>query len=318
MGFYQPAQLIEDAKRHGVVVKPIDVNSSNWDCTVVSTANSTEPIQATPVPPKPIQAITSSILQLGFRLISGLQKREAELIAAARLHSDTSRSDSSKSISSKPASSKSGKFQTLKELWLRTKVRVFTLRKLAHADAFSSLALSRQQALWEIARYRDEELPLFTSLLEPEVDAHLPPINDPQLVLADYEHTGFSLKGHPLSFLRKSLTNLGVSLAEDLRSETNYPHKKRVRVAGLILVRQRPSTAKGVAFITLEDEAGFINLIVPPALFASEHRRICESSVLLVEGHIERQAEVVYVKTEQVRDISSALGGIESQSRDFH
>ena len=299
MGFYQPAQLIEDAKRHGVVVKPIDVNSSHWDCTV--TASPTP--NSTPDSTEQVKAKTSSVLQLGFRLISGLQKREAELIATSKSNSATFKSE---------------KFKTLKELWRRTRVRVFTLRKLAHADAFLSLGLSRQQALWEIARYREEELPLFAQLHDPEADPQLPLLGNHQLVLADYEHTGFSLKGHPLSFLRKSLTNFGVSLAEDLRSEANYPHKKRVRVAGLILVRQRPSTAKGVAFLTLEDETGFINLIVPPTLFASEHRQICESSILLVEGHIERQAEVVYVKTEQVRDISSALCGIESQSRDFH
>lgn len=307
MGFYQPAQLIADAQRHGVKVLSVDVNYSQWNCV-----------------------LEGDSLRLGLRLISGLMYKDAEKLVKDRLLN--------------------GPYSSVRELWERSGVRVATLRRLAAGDAWGSLGLKRQEALWEIARYREGILPLFSGLKKEDSydssqpsDELLPEICLQEQTLIDYEETGFSLKAHPLTFLRSWLNSLGVLAASELLmcvrkggvksngektgenrglTPSFSPFERRVRSAGLVLVRQRPPTAKGVVFMTLEDETGFVNLIISPELYESRHETVCYSVALLVEGRLQHASDVVYIQVEKIKDISSLLAiredrGFDGHSRDF-
>lgn len=275
MGFYAPAQLVRDAQAHGVSVLPVDVNHSEWDCTLEGNGPACK-------------------MRLGFRLMKGFSHVMAESIVGAR--------------AGEP-------FRSILAMARRTRLSRPALARLAAADAFASLRLTRRVALWQVLCVKDE-LPLFAGLEEEDsVVPHLPELSLDREVVADYDSIGLSLKAHPIGLLRADLEPLRISTARALRK---LPDKAPVRVAGLVLGRQQPPTAKGTTFVTLEDETGIINLIVWPRTW-KRYRPVARGAVaLLVEGRMERSGMAIHVCADRLEDLSQALLGLVSQSRDFH
>lgn len=290
MGFYAPAQLVRDAKRHDVPVRRVDVAASDWDATLEDNGR---------------------VLRLGMRLVRGLRQEEAERIIAAR--------------------ERYGPAPSIATLYRRSGVSAVCLCRLARADAFTSMGLDRQQASWQVMRLRDQPMPLFEAawaardadpspLPEPEPTVEtdpLPAVPDIVKVYQDYEATGLSLKQHPVAFHRPWLEEQGASPAAELRDPERTPHGRRIAVAGISLLRQRPGTAKGVMFMTIEDESGEANLIIRPRVFEAFYAAARHSSAVLVRGKVERQSEVVHVMVEEIVDLSRRFDELLIRSRDF-
>ena len=273
MGFYAPAQIVRDAREHGVSVRAMDVNASHWD-------NILEP---------------GATLRLGLRQIDGFREDWANQLAARRPFAD---------------------FATL----IRAGLPRAALESLADADAMRSLGLDRRTALWQVRGVRDMgALPLFANCEADCEASDLPTMQLGEHVAADYQTAGLSLKAHPLRFLRDNFAAEGIlSCAE----ATTARHGARVRLAGVVLVRQRPGTA-GVVFATLEDETGIANIVIWPAVMERFRRAVLASALLLVDGHVQRSPEgVVHIIAETLHDRSAALGKLDSpvalpRSHDF-
>lgn len=266
MGFYQPAQIVIDAQKHGVIVNAVDVNFSQWDTMLEGNANPYFEIR------------------LGFRQVKGLEAREMQLLCATR---------------------KNG-FQRISSL-LDAGISLAALEKLADADAFRSIGLDRRRALWEVASLSDNPIGLFegqpsASTFEPQLE--LPLLTEAAHVIEDYATTGLSVKAHPVSFLRKQLDSLRVTPAGDLGKMKNGDP---IKVAGLITIRQRPGTAKGVLFVTIEDETGFSNLVVWQATFETYRKEILQSRLLMVEGKLQIERKVIHVVVEKCFNLSGLL-----------
>jgi error-prone DNA polymerase len=264
MGFYAPAQIVRDAREHGVEVRAVDVNFSDWD-------NTLEP------------GTRGWALRLGLRQIDGMAEAQARRLIAAR----------------------EAPFATLDALPLSAA----TLRRLAAADAFRSLGLDRRAALWATRALRDApDLPLFAAAADEgaEPAVTLPAMPTCEHVVADYQTLRLSLKAHPMAFLRASMARQGFHAASDIATARNGA---RLRLAGLVLVRQRPGSAKGVCFITLEDETGIANLVVWPKVMEAFRKTVMTARLLQVTGRIQRDAVsgVTHVVAETLADRSDAL-----------
>jgi error-prone DNA polymerase len=294
MGFYAPAQLVRDAHEHGVTVLPVDVNRSEWDCTLeVRSQGSGVRGQESGVGRETLDPrAPSPELRLGFRLVGGLPRSAADGLVEAR---------------------GSGPFPSVSDLARRTRMGRPLLARLAAADAFHSVGLGRRAALWHVLS-AGEELPLFAGVEDEPPPPPLPEMLLNEEVAADYEHTGLSLKAHPIGLLRGALNAL---LAVPASTLAKLSDRSNVRVAGLVTARQRPPTAKGVVFMTLEDETGVINLVVRPTVW-ERYRHTRSAVALLATGGVESAEGVVYVSPARLDDLSTLLGGIDSQSRDFH
>ena len=281
MGFYAPAQLVRDAVDHGVEVREVDVNHSHWD-------NTLEPRQR--------RGPLMTAVRLGFRQVKGLAEEEARCLLAARL---------------KP-------YRTLDELRRRARVRRATLVTLAEADAFRSMGLDRRQALWAVQALKDRSLPLFDHALALAAPgSNLPPLeggDEPWLelpemglgeqVLEDYASVRLSLKAHPLALLRDWLTRKRAITARQL---WHTDPGRRVTVCGLVLVRQRPGSAKGVIFATLEDETGFANIVLWPNRFEQFRATVMTARLLAATGTLQREGRVIHVIAERLTDLTPAL-----------
>src|SRR5450432_2571686 len=266
MGFYQPAQIIIDAKKNGVEVRPVDVNYSCWDNTLEEKAGK------------------FCAMRLGYRQVKGVRQEGMELLMSARKEMYTS-------------------INVLKDIGIPQA----ELEKLADADAFRSMGLDRRQALWEIAALSDRPLALYAG--QPAADATEEKVSLPVMTLAehvvqDYASTSLSLKAHPVSFVREKLNLLHIIPTKQLQTGSDG---SMVKVAGLVLVRQRPGTAKGVCFITIEDETGFANLVVFQNLFDQYRKAILQAKLLMVQGTLQREGEVIHVIVEQCYDLSKML-----------
>ena len=327
MGFYQPAQLVRDARAHDVEIRAVDVNFSDWDCTLepaapaCGTADSKEPS-----PPCAGRKQGSHAVRLGFRLVHGLNEDESQKLVAARGNG----------------------FSSIERLAAVAGVSRFTIERLAEADAFRSLKLDRRAALWaarrldaiglksavlnlrrhpettaprpakgerpeadrEITAKKDQSLPLLTPHLSdelfPEPEVALPVMALSEHVVEDYVATGLSLKDHPVRFFRNRLTTLGVVRNAALRGD-ELRQDSRVTVAGLVLVRQRPGTAQGVIFMTLEDETDIANIIVWPKVFAKNRRTVMSARFLAVRGRLQRAGLVIHVVAQNFIDLSAEL-----------
>ena len=248
---------------------------------------------AAPSPPAPLPRWGEGrkpAIRLGLRLIKGFSAAHAETIMAAR------------------------PFRSVADLARRGHVSKALLARLAAADAFGSLGLDRRAALWKVLAI-GEDLPLFAELDDEETDAPvLPTLSMQQNVIDDYRTTGFSLKAHPLSLIRGDLDRLRVVPAAKL---ADLPDKAPVRIAGLVLVRQRPATANGTVFMSLEDETGMMNLIIWKRTWERFRKVAKEACALFVEGKIERAERVIHVVPSKIDDLSHALQGLASSSRDF-
>lgn len=264
MGFYQPAQIVIDARKHGVAVKPVDINYSEWD-------NRLEEREG-----------KFHVLRLGFRQITGMREEDAKILMEGRKKMYAS-------------------IHALREAGISDA----TLERLADADAFRSIGLDRRKALWEVST-KDRLYTIFKPAHFPDSSekTNLPDMTLSEHVVHDYATLSLSLKAHPVSFIREHLDRLHVLPAAAL---ANARHGDRVKVGGLILVRQRPGTASGVCFITLEDETGNANLVVFPQLFDKYRKEIIQSRLLMVEGQLQREGEVIHVIVRRCFDMSKLL-----------
>jgi len=383
LGFYTPGQLVRDALAHGVAVFPVDVNHSNWDCTLetsqafdfglpivdcpVPRSPSPDPRSPIPDPRSPLPAPRSwgrggPAVRLGMRLVRGLSEEKARGIVVARTE---------------------GAIDSIRRLSQRGDVSRETLLRLAAADAFRSLGLDRRRALWMIlALDRDPDagpgaLTATPSLLADlelrERPVALPKMPLDETVVQDYDAIGFSLNAHPIGLVRRELAALrragigergsgsgdrgsgsgergsgigdrgaGQSTIGNRQSKIgqvrafapagsrglvpvvpndrlrHLRNGQRVAVAGLVTCRQRPGTAKGIVFITLEDETGMANLVVKPEVWQT-YGRIAKGKIALVAtGHIERKNDVIHVMVRRIDDLSKMLGALAHRSRDFH
>ncbi|MCP1244005.1 DNA polymerase III subunit alpha [Acetobacter lambici] len=279
MGFYAPAQLVRDAREHGVEVRPVCVNASRWDSTLEG-----------PETPEGRFAV-----RLGISLVKGLANDDAARIVAAR--------------ASRP-------FTSIDDLWRRAGVKSAALTHLAEADAFRpSLGLTRREALWAIKALRDEPLPLFAAAEvtreAEEPDVLLQPMRDGAEVVRDYNRLGLTLRDHPLAFLRRDLRERDIVTC---RQALAAKDGKRLTVAGLVLVRQRPGSAEGVVFMTLEDETANMNVIIWPDMFDANRRVVLGGQMLAVTGMLQKEGDVVHLVAKEITDLSGLLADIGNRS----
>ena len=210
-----------------------------------------------------------------------------------------------------------GKFESVEQMHRLTGLPVSVMRRLAEADAFGSLGLTRRQALWHVMRLSDEELPLWECIDQgdEQIPVALPTMPLGQEVMTDYSTGGLSLKAHPLELIREELNRRRIITARKLNDPATSGW---VRVAGLVLIRQRPGTASGIVFETLEDESGVVNLIVRPDVYERYRPAARHAGLLECHGYVERQGKVVHVMAKRMFDLSHLLAGYELSSRDFH
>jgi error-prone DNA polymerase len=297
MGFYQPAQLVRDARAHGVEVRGVCVNASDWDCTLEPAAD--------PPPDAPHRLA----VRIGLRQVRGLP--EAAMRRLVRLRANG--------------------YASIEGLQAALALPRNALERLAEADAFRSLGLDRRAALWMVrtlegtsarkaaradgserrAHLLDAPLPLFAwhaddGLFRHEPTVDLPALGLPEAVAEDYAATGLSLQGHPVAFFRGRLARIGAIPAR-AHLDPALPQGARVTVAGLVLIRQRPGTAKGVVFLTLEDETGIANVIIWKAVFEANRRAAMQARFLAVRGRIQRANGVVHLVAEGFRDLTASL-----------
>jgi len=294
MGFYAPAQIVRDAREHGVSVLPVDVNHSQWDCTLEEIGPSR---QASGQNQDQNQDQEDQgrqdrhiALRLGFRQLDGLPEHAmAQLVAARQVD---------------------GAFADIAELRERARLSPAHIERLASADCFGSMDLSRRQALWDArSLVAAPDLPLFAHADERDEGAErgraiLPKMKLSEEVVTDYQTQRLSLKAHPLSFLRPMLGERGFIRTAQLRGRKN---RSMVQVAGVVLIRQRPGSAKGVCFITLEDETGVANVVVWPDLMEKQRRVVMGARLIEVRGRVEYDDEVVHVIAHHMRDATAEL-----------
>jgi error-prone DNA polymerase len=327
LGFYAPAQLVRDAREHGVEVREVDVNLSDWDCTleplpplpvhrervgvrggaILSDKDGAAPHPSPPATPSPRERgegerrlhprhaemaahiRATHAVRLGLRQIVGVKEEDMRRLVERRVQA----------------------YDSVRDLWLRSGLTSAALERLADADAFRSLGLDRRQALWAVRgldRVGDQDdLPLFASrpARETEPDARLPPMPLGAHVVEDYRRLSLSLKAHPTSFMRARLAARGILRSDALRSVRNG---ERVTVAGLVLVRQRPGTAKGVIFMTLEDETGIANVIVWPKAFERLRAIVLGARFVAVTGKLQSESGVIHIVAERMDDLTPMLG----------
>ncbi|ODN68483.1 Error-prone DNA polymerase [Methylobrevis pamukkalensis] len=287
MGFYAPAQIVRDAVTHGIEVRPACVNASRWDCTLEPHGDAAG---------NRAGDTDHFAVRLGLQMVRGLANAHAAAIIAAR--------------ADRP-------FTSVDDLWRRAGVPQAALVRLAEADAFHpSLRLVRREALWAIKALADEPLPLFAAASAREAAA-IPEVAEPAVILRpmtaggdvveDYRHTGLTLRSHPLSFLRADLRRRRiVTCAEAMAARDG----RWLDAAGLVLVRQRPGSAKGVMFITLEDETGIANLVVWAKVFEDNRRTVLGASLMAAHGRIQREGEVVHLVAHRLADLSADLASV--------
>ena len=308
MGFYAPAQLIAEAKRSGVKILPVDVSYSAWDSTLETDPQNRRGYHA---------------LRLGLRLIKGLARGEGERIAASR------------HMAGQPGSGQSPAFASLAEIMRRADVSANALNAIAAADGFASMGLDRRQAQWQVrvlGRQRMNDMPLFAhasrrhnNVAGTEPDVQLPQASGGEEVAADYRSLGLSLKAHPVTMLAPPLQAAGwqsCAMAHDVRDGT------RLRLAGLVTMRQRPGTASGTVFLTLEDDIHSLNVIIWPKLTETYREALLRSQILGVVGRVQRSQSVVHFIAESLFNLNGFLRhldeaaaanakGTRMRSRDF-
>ena len=283
MGFYSPDQLLQDARRHGIEVRPVDVRHSDWDCTLERGAPQTN---------SPAEAMFA--IRMGLRMVQGLRQADAARIVDAR---------------------REGGFTDLADLCARTALDARARALLADAGALRALAGHRHRARWAVAGV-EMQRPLFgpqTSAIEAPVA--LPPPDAASDMRADYASTGTTLGPHPLRLLRAQLR---ARRCLDSRELAGIAHGRHVLVAGLVTLRQRPQTASGVTFMTLEDEHGMVNVVVRLRIAEAQRRPFLESRLLQVGGRLQAVNGVRHVLAQRLFDLSPLLGGMAVGSRDFH
>ena len=304
LGFYGPSQLVQDAQRHGITVLPADVSHSDWDCTLERRNGGQIPISLrnrnlTPISLAPISPISSEqpAVRLGLRLVSGLSEAVAGRIVAQRRH---------------------GPFGSTQDLALRCALDAGDLKALAGADALHSLSGHRRQQVWDAAALRPAP-GLLRGVPVDEDALQLSAAAEGEEVVFDYAALGLTLRSHPLSILRPLLSKKKLLSAAQMR---DLPGGRLVRACGIVTLRQQPQTAKGVVFVTLEDETGSVNVIVWKAVRAQFREVLHHARLMAVYGVWQRDAhgsgEVRHVVAKRLVDLTPLLGELATASRDFH
>lgn len=293
MGFYAPAQLVTDARQHGVTVAGVDINASDWDCTLEAIAleNGHDANKNAPVRKQ---------LRLGLLMIRGLSSAIGEAVVNER--------------------NANGPYRDLADFTRRNRLGRAVVTQLADAGALSSLAGDRRAAYWQsLAQEKTaNQLPLFEAAgadIDDDLPESLKPMQEVEEVYADYAATGLSLRAHPISFIREQLTRMRVTQSDKLGAT---PDGKFVRVAGLVLLRQRPGTAKGITFVTLEDETGSMNLVVKPGIWERHYKIARRSGAWLVHGVCENREGIIHIMVGRIEDLQQQVEGLTLHSRDFH
>ena len=277
MGFYAPAQVVRDAREHGVEVRPACINASRWDCTLEPTRGRYRAVR------------------LGLRQVRGLANVHGAAIVAARGDAP---------------------FQSVEEVWRRAGVPRAAIERLAEADVFHTLGADRRQGLWKVKGLGEAPLPLFAAAdaqeavfspegLEPDVS--LRPLTEGREVVEDYRALQLSLRAHPLAFLRQEFTRRGITRCADLAHIKDGRH---VEVAGIILVRQKPGSAKGVLFITIEDETGIANGILWPDRFEAQRRTVMSAAMIGMKGRVQKEGQVIHVICDRIIDHGPLLAQV--------
>jgi error-prone DNA polymerase len=344
MGFYATAQIVRDAVLHGVEVRPVSVNESAWDCTLepplrhgaLPYRHGPQPPRHGPPPPRHGPACPGHLsrqgagtagpdtpgydgqthdgqthdgqthdgtphdrnmyaVRLGLRMIKALATTHAEEMIARRGNG----------------------YRSIEDIWRRLNIPIAALERLAEADAFQTLGLDRRQALWTIRGLSDTRLPLFDTVpAEPDAEpaVALAAMTAGRQVVEDYRSTGLSLRRHPVSFLRQDLAQRRIVRCADLATTRDG---KRVEVAGIILVRQRPGSARGVLFVTVEDETGHANLILWPSVFEAQRTLVLSASMIACRGKLQREGEVIHVIAEHLTDLSGLLRRVGERDEEF-
>jgi error-prone DNA polymerase len=345
MGFYQPAQLVQDAQRHGVEVRPVDALLSSWDCTLEPRSGSgtrheargarnakeehnnceeprtntshlaSESLALVPSASRlapdslPLTPDGQPAIRLGLRMVGGLSEAAAQRLIAVR----NARQEATAFYSVLSPESRVLPFD-FEEIATSAQLSRHDLRRLAEAGALESLAGHRRNAAWLVAGI-EERPPVLASAAIVESAVDLPAPTEGQDIVADYASIGLTLRRHPLALLRPKLARLRMITAREL---LHTPTGNLVRVAGLVTCRQRPGTASGVIFITLEDETGQINVVVWRDVSEKQRRPLLAASLLGVEGILEREGEVTHLIAEHLTDYSTLIGNLDVHSRDFH
>ncbi len=293
MGFYAPAQLIQDAQRHGVEILPVDVQNSDKDCTLeFHTIKSPPPIERERWRVRHPQAHQPTI-RLGLHMVKGLSKTGIKALIKAR---------------------EEAPFADVQDLSIRTGLNRKELESLAAADALKGLAGHRHRAWWKVGGVNGS-LPLFGPLHIPEGEPLLRPPSEGETIIADYASLGLTLGQHPLALLRDRLMARGIRKASELWSLGNGVISK---AAGLVLIRQRPSSASGVIFITLEDESGTVNVVVWPQHAQAQRQALLKAQLLAVTGTLQQESGVLHLVAGRLEDLTVWLDELSVQSRDFH
>ena len=280
MGFYAPAQLVRDARAHGVEVRAVDVRVSGWE-TVLERA-----------PDESAQAALHPV-RLGLSRINGLSEGAAERIVNART---------------------TGPFDNIEDLARRATLNAHELQALAAADALQGLAGHRHQAAWAVKGIDTRPTALLRETRVHEVPAQLAAPSEADDMLADYRALGLTLNRHPLALLREELRAFRIEPASVLHG---FPNGRLARASGLVTHRQRPQTAKGTMVVTLEDETGAVNVIVWPAVVEAQRQPLLSATLLTVYGQWQREGEVMHLVAKKLIDHSALLQGLVSRSRDF-
>jgi error-prone DNA polymerase len=294
LGFYAPAQLVRDAREHGVEVLPVDINHSQWDSALEPRAFDAAAIHPRHASMRGVIRARHAV-RLGLRQIKGFSRADAESLVSAR----------------------GPGYDSVRDLWLRSGLEVGAIVRLAEADAFRSLGLDRREALWaaQALGAGAGRLPLFdrahAGLRDTEPDVALPPMPPGEHVVHDYRHLSLSLKAHPVSFLRARLERERTLPGAALDRTANGRH---VAVAGLVLVRQRPGSAKGVIFMTLEDETGIANIIVWPKVFERFRAVVLGSRFIRVAGRLQSGSGVIHIVARRIEDLTPWLAALSEQA----
>ena len=278
MGFYAPAQVVRDAREHGVEVRPVCVNASLWDCTLEDAAG------------------RFMAVRMGLRMVKGLAQVQGEAVIERR----------------------GAGYRSVEEVWRQAALPVAALERLAEADGFASVGTDRRAALWAIRGLGEPPPPLLALCAGPhpnplpqagegEEKVALPPMAEGGEVVEDYQSTGLSLRRHPVSFLRRELRTRGMVTCASLASTKEG---RRITVPGIVLVRQKPGSAKGVMFITIEDETGIANLVLWPSLFEKQRRLVLSAGMLACRGRVQRDGTVIHVVVEHLVDLSQELRSV--------
>ncbi|MCJ9749501.1 error-prone DNA polymerase [Neorhizobium sp. BETTINA12A] len=300
MGFYAPAQLIRDAREHGVGILPVDINRSEWDCTLEETAFDKTAIDKRHESMRDVIR-TRYAVRLGFRQVKGLAEED---------------------MIKKLIANRGQGYESVHDLRIRSGLDKSAIERLADADAFGDIALSRRQALWAVrgldAKKTTESRSLFdvgdNADLRPEAKATLPEMLPGEQVIEDYRYLSLSLKAHPVSFLREEFKAMGITRSVDLLA---VPNGQRVTIGGIVLVRQRPGSAKGVIFMTLEDETGVANAIVWSKIFERYRPVVMGARLVKIRGRLQSQSGVIHTVVEHIEDITPMLGLLQKEARRF-